>query len=84
MAELLVSDHVQRAQSALARSSIAGLRRIRVDSLHDAVVLKGRVGSFYHKQLAQELVRMEVDGAHVVNALQVVYAPPHDSPFAAW
>jgi hypothetical protein len=37
------------------------------------VVLHGRVGSFYHKQLAQELVRSATDGAEVVNAIHVVY-----------
>jgi hypothetical protein len=38
------------------------------------VVLQGRVSSFYHKQLAQELVRSAIDGAEVINAIRVIYS----------
>ncbi|MES1213845.1 MAG: BON domain-containing protein [Singulisphaera sp.] len=60
------------AQSALADSTIFDLRDVIVEEGEDALVLRGRVSSFYHKQMAQEIVRAvagrEVD---VVNSLIV-------------
>jgi hypothetical protein len=63
------------ARAALARSRIYDLRRLVVVQDGDAVVLRGRVSSFYHKQLAQEVVRNATDGAPVINAIRVVYQP---------
>ena len=78
MAELLLSDTfcntASRAKFALSQSRIYDLRRLNVDQDGEAVVLRGRVSSFYHKQLAQEVVRNEVDGAEVVNAIRVIYS----------
>jgi hypothetical protein len=74
MAETLLSDSAARAKVALSRSRIYDLRRLSVDQDGEAVVLQGRVGSFYHKQLAQELVRNAIDGAEVVNAIRVIYS----------
>jgi hypothetical protein len=74
MAELLLrSDAAGRARHALSRSRIYDLRRLNVDQDGEAVVLRGRVSSFYHKQLAQELVRNAIDGAEVINAIRVIY-----------
>jgi hypothetical protein len=61
------------AKAALQRSRIYTLRRLQVEQHGDAIVLRGRVESFYHKQLAQELIRTAVDGVEVINGLQVVY-----------
>ena len=61
------------AQQALARSRIFDLRNLQVDQDGDCVVLRGRVDSFYHKQLAQELVRASIDGTEVINAITVDY-----------
>lgn len=74
MAETYITDIADRAQAALGRSTIFDLRRLRVQQDGEAVVLRGRVSSFYHKQLAQELVRTALDGAEVVNAISVVYS----------
>lgn len=65
--------HVEEARGALARSNIYDLRMLRVDGDGDSVVLSGRVSSFYHKQLAQEIVRTAAEGLEVVNAIRVVY-----------
>ncbi len=78
MAETLLTDTAARAKSALSRSRIYDLRRLSVEPDGEAVVLRGRVSSFYHKQLAQELVRNElarneIEGAEVINAIRVVY-----------
>ena len=45
-----------------------------VEQAEGAVILRGRVESFYHKQLAQELIRTAIDGVEVINAIQVVYS----------
>ncbi len=45
-----------RAQAALTNSPICELRGVRVEDRDDALVISGTVSSFYHKQLAQEVV----------------------------
>lgn len=62
-----------RAKAALARSRIYVLRKLAIEQDGEAIIIRGRVDSFYHKQLAQELVRMAVDGSEVINAISVVY-----------
>jgi hypothetical protein len=78
MAQTLLSDTASRAKAALSRSQIFDLRELEVDQDGECIVLRGRVGSFYHKQLAQELVRIALNrdgehGAEVMNAINVVY-----------
>jgi hypothetical protein len=65
------SDCVVRANSLLSKNTIRDLRRLVVEQDSEGLVLRGRVSSFYHKQLAQELVRNELDGAPVVNCVEV-------------
>jgi hypothetical protein len=62
-----------RARSVLLTSKIYTLRKLQVEDADGAVILRGRVESFYHKQLAQELIRTAIEGVEVINALQVVY-----------
>jgi hypothetical protein len=73
VAQALLSDVASQAKAALSRSRIFDLRRLSVEQDGDYVVLRGRVDSFYHKQLAQELVRAAVEGIEVINAISVVY-----------
>lgn len=84
MAETLLTDIADRAQEALLRSRIFDLRRLAVDQEGEAVVLRGRVSSFYHKQLAQELVRTAIDGLEVVNAISVVYGVDRGDAGLEW
>jgi osmotically-inducible protein OsmY len=74
MAETLYTDAAARARLVLSRSQIYVLRKIEVDCECDAIALRGTVDSFYHKQLAQELVRTAVDGVDVINDLEVDYS----------
>lgn len=76
-----LDDELSRARTALLHSNIYVLRNLQVDRDGDRLVLRGRVESFYHKQLAQELVRVEVACSEVINALQVVYG--HKPDFVA-
>ncbi len=45
-----------QAQAALRNSSISELRGLGVEQCNGALVISGAVSSFYHKQLAQEVV----------------------------
>ena len=73
MAQTLLSDAATHAKAVLASSRIFDLRCLDVEQDGESVVLRGRVDSFYHKQLAQELVRVAVEGTEVINAISVEY-----------
>ena len=68
---LTLEETVERAQLALKRSSIGELRRLKAIDEGDAIGLHGQVDTFYHKQLAQELVRNELDEVPILNHVQV-------------
>lgn len=57
MSEVSVQDVRPKAQTALASSPIFELRDLRVDERNRTLLISGSVSSFYHKQLAQEVVR---------------------------
>ena len=61
------------ASAALAASSVTELRNLRVDETEELLELTGTVRSFYHKQLAQEIVRPAAvaAGRRVVNQVAV-------------
>ncbi len=71
MPDTPVTDLQLRAQSALAHSPIYLLRRVQVEQVGETLLLSGRVDSFYHKQLAQEVVRAVSDGVPLVNTIDV-------------
>jgi hypothetical protein len=66
------NDTLARVRAALSKSQIRDLRRLTIAQDHDSIVVRGQVSSFYHKQLAQELIRVELGGVNVVNEMQVV------------
>ncbi|MEQ8787370.1 MAG: BON domain-containing protein [Pirellulaceae bacterium] len=71
MANTTTQDVLSRAQSALSASPVYLLRQLDVTHVDGAIYLSGQVDSFYHKQLAQEVVRA-VSGSHrVVNSVRV-------------
>jgi hypothetical protein len=61
-----------KAQQALGESSVYALRELTVDCDDDTLTIVGQVTSFYHKQLAQEIVRQAISGVEVVNAIRVL------------
>ena len=71
-------DELLKARTALATSSIYVLRKLHIERDGEGLVMRGRVDSYYHKQLAQELVKAATVDIEVVNALQVVYTPKSD------
>ncbi len=52
-------------------SPFYALRELQVQREGDALLISGRVSSFYHKQLAQEVVRHAAEGVEVVNSIEV-------------
>lgn len=66
------NDVQPRAQSALADSPIHALRELKVEQVDDSLLICGSVSSFYHKQLAQEVVRAVAGQVAVVNTVQVL------------
>jgi len=60
-----------RARSALANCPIHEIRELRVLDRNGMLVMEGRVSSFYHKQLAQEVVLSVCKGARLANLIQV-------------
>lgn len=61
----------RRAKSALMTSPIFVLREVQVEQVDESLLLSGCVDSFYHKQLAQEVVRAVSDGMQVINSIDV-------------
>jgi len=73
MAEVSVRDVEPRAQSALAGSPIYELRDLSVQQHNGSLLISGTVSSFYHKQLAQEVVRTVCESIEieVINSIYV-------------
>ena len=71
MSSVLTNDVQARAQRALADSPFYELRELQVDQRDNALIISGIVSSFYHKQLAQEVVRTVCKGIEVINSIQV-------------
>ncbi len=72
MAEVLDADLASRAKSELEHSPVPALRKLSVQQSGEALVIRGRVLRFYHKQLAQETVRAVSGGLRVVNSVEVL------------
>ena len=69
---MTVLDELQpRAQAALCNSPFYELRELQVEHRNDALLLSGCVSSFYHKQIAQEVVRSVCTDVKVVNSICV-------------
>ena len=61
----------RRASEALATSSVQEIRGLAVDREQGILRVTGRVGSFYHKQLAFETVRSVSRGMQILNRVDV-------------
>jgi osmotically-inducible protein OsmY len=68
---LIDNDLHDRAQSALTSSPFFELHELQVEQRGGTILLSGNVSSFYHKQLAQEVVRSVCKGIEVINSIQV-------------
>ena len=71
MAVVWAKDVRSRAQEVLSGSPVYALRELQVEQQGDTLVIQGLVSSFYHKQLAQEVIRTAAEGMEVVNSIRV-------------
>ncbi len=71
MAATILDEIQPRAQAALANSPFYELRELKVEHRDDTLLIDGRVSSFYHKQLAQEVIRSVCTNIKVVNSIRV-------------
>lgn len=78
MVEVAAREVQPRAQRALQNSPISELRDLRVEQERGTIFLSGSVSSFYHKQLAQELLRAlcHDNRVELINAIHVVEDAP--------
>ncbi|MCY2992780.1 MAG: BON domain-containing protein [Planctomycetota bacterium] len=67
----VTDDMESRAQAALCKSPIYPLRDLKVVLVGRKLAIYGRVKTFYHKQLAQEVVRNVAAKLQVVNEVKV-------------
>jgi osmotically-inducible protein OsmY len=56
----------------LAGTNRANLKRLAVDVREGSVTLRGRVASFYEKQIAIEACRLRADLGRLIDAVEVV------------
>lgn len=77
MPVVTAKDVQSKAQHALATSTVYALRELVVECDGETLAITGQVASFYHKQLAQEIVRHAVErleeaDVEVVNEIKVL------------
>jgi osmotically-inducible protein OsmY len=64
----------ERIHRALSTNPYVPSRQVSVEALDGRVTLKGNVGTFFQKQMAQEAIR-RVDGVQLIdNLLEVTWA----------
>jgi hypothetical protein len=89
MAPTLLADYTAQAKAILSRSRIFDLRCLLVEQDaeyegYGAIVLRGSVDSYYHKQLAQELLKTAIPGIEVINLIKVEYSPERAADHTEW
>lgn len=67
-----IADVTEIARACLCSSPYASLRTLSCEFESGVLLLRGRLGSFHHKQVAQETVRRLAGVSQVVNEIEVV------------
>ena len=67
-----VRQPIEPLVSALRQSRISALHDLEVTAFGNRVILSGKVGSYYFKQLAQEAVIAVAGNREVVNNIRVM------------
>lgn len=70
-AKAMSTTQLSEAAIALKHSPHPALRGLHIEQLDDKIILKGRVPSYYLKQLAQETVMAAYPGQELVNEVTV-------------
>jgi hypothetical protein len=68
-----IGELEEAARTTLSSSAYRQIRELRVRATAAGLIVEGKVHSFYHKQLAQELLREQAvaNGMRVVNRVEV-------------
>jgi osmotically-inducible protein OsmY len=66
-----------RVSALLAQRNVPSLRRLQVEARGSIVTLRGRVGSFYEKQLSHHAVRQIAEVSQLIDLIDV---RSHDLP----
>lgn len=67
-----MTDVIANARACLCNSPYASLRTLSCSFQSGVLLLRGRLDSFYHKQVAQETVRRLAGVSQVVNEIEVI------------
>ena len=67
-----IADVTETARDRLRNSPYAPLRSLSCNLESGGLVLRGRLPSFHHKQLAQETVRRLAGIRQIINEIEVV------------
>lgn len=67
-----IDDLAEIARGRLRNSPYASLRTLSCDVENNGLVLRGRLPSFHHKQLAQETVRRLAGVRQIINETEVI------------
>ena len=84
MAQAFFTDVASLAKFVLGQSKIFDIRALDVDQEAEYVVLRGSVDSFYHKQLAQEMIKTSLEGVEVINEIRVDYGRERTEDGCDW
>jgi hypothetical protein len=71
MATVTVDDLEPRARAALLNSPVFELHDLEIEQRGGSIYISGAVSSFYHKQLAQEVVRSVCREIDIINQTDV-------------
>ncbi len=61
-----------QATAALRESPLPALRKLSIEETEATVLIRGKVSSFYLKQMAQETVMPVLGGRELVNRVTVI------------
>jgi hypothetical protein len=64
---------LSQAVAALRESPLPALRKLSIEETEAIVLIRGKVPSYYLKQMAQETVMPVLDGKALVNRVTVVH-----------
>ncbi|HVA45915.1 MAG TPA: BON domain-containing protein [Pirellulales bacterium] len=73
ISELADRDLERRVVNFLAERHVPGLRHLEVEAQNGTVTLRGRVHSFYEKQLCQAVCRRVAGVVRYIDAIDVNY-----------
>ena len=67
-----INDMVDAARGRLCNSPYMAIRSVSCDFENGVLLLRGRLPSFHHKQMAQEAMRLLAGVGQIVNAIEVI------------